>query len=120
VVLCMLPMPVAGYDERNEGEADMPTMPEQRSRLVEGLEPSQTQMAGTLGHAFTAGTKLVSWRDEGGYVAVLAGVGPEGHGFESDDFGPCPTREEAEGLALAWMRECAILDAEPADEYEAK
>ena len=49
--------------------------------------------------AYTVGDLLVSEQTEGGYVAVLTGVGPEGLWYESDDFGPFPTREQAEQAA---------------------
>lgn len=76
-------------------------MPEaqQRDTLLTDAAPSVVN-AGTTGWATMDGAWLSSFRREDSWYAVLSGV-DQGHGWESDDYGPYPTREAAEQAARA-------------------
>lgn len=42
---------------------------------------------------YQQGDQIASWQDDDGFYACLQGIGEGGNWYETEDFGPCATRD---------------------------
>lgn len=59
--------------------------------------------AGVSGMAYSEGSEIVIWKDDEGWMSCISGVSADGNAYESDDFGPFDTKEEAEAFAREYV-----------------
>lgn len=55
---------------------------------------------------YQEGDEIASWQDKKGWYSCVQGIGPGGNWYESDDFGPFETRQEAEAAAREYYDDC--------------
>ena len=88
----------AAYDAAYK-QAFAPGPEQERQETVLSDQAPQLARADGQGLTWTPGDVLVSFRRADGWYASVTGVGNDGWTYESDDFGPYPTRDDAERAA---------------------
>lgn len=75
--------------------ANNPTYDDPEIIVLSGAGGQQTALTNSRSMAFSSGSRLLIWKDGDEWFAMIDGISDDGNFYETDDYGPFCSRDEA-------------------------